>query len=52
MIIKLKYKYNNTNLTETIVADTVGNVCSTYDTLKIKVHFTHTRVVMFDICHP
>ena len=26
MIIKLNYKYNNTNLTETIVADTVGDI--------------------------
>jgi len=26
MIIKLTYKYNNTNLTETIVADTVGDI--------------------------
>ena len=26
MIIKLKYKYNNTNIIETIVADTVGDI--------------------------
>ena len=26
MIIKLTYKYNKTNLTETIVAETVGDI--------------------------
>jgi len=42
----ISYKYTNlqgcsSSATQTtIVADTVGNVCSTYDTLKIKVHFT------------